>query len=399
MGTRLSKLVVVLASLALVAAACGGGGTTGGGGASTDVVSKIGKTEGELNLIAWIGYTEDGSNDPEFDWVTPFEKKTGCKLNVKYGDTSDDMVTLMRQGGGSQYDGVSASGDATNRLIAGGDVAPVDPKLFPDFQNMMKSLQSPPHNTVDGKHYGVPYLWGPNVLMYNTDEVQTPPDSWSVTWEKDSPYAGKITAYDSPIFIADAALYLKAHNPELNITDPYELTQEQLDAAIDLLTQQSDMVGKYWAAAVDEIDGFSQGDLVVGTAWPYQLNTLQADNQPVDAVIPQEGATGWADTWMMSANAAHPNCMLEWMKWTTTPQVQAEAGTYFGATPSNTKSCPILSKAVGKAADTVYHCGQEQFLESIAFWKTPLAGCGDDRGQTCTDYSEWTTRWQEVRGG
>jgi putative spermidine/putrescine transport system substrate-binding protein len=393
------KPAAILASLVLAVAACGGGGTTSGAPSGTDVISKIGKTEGELNLIAWIGYTEDGSNDPQFDWVTPFEKKTGCKVNVKYGDTSDDMVTLMRQGGGSQYDGVSASGDATNRLIAGGDVAAVDPKLFPDYRNMMKSLQSPPHNTVGGKHFGVPYLWGPNVLMYNTDVVKSKPDSWDITWEADSPYAGKVTAYDSPIFIADAALYLKEHQPDLKITDPYELTQEQLDAAIDLLTQQSEMVGKYWAAAVDEIDGFSQGDLVVGTAWPYQVNTLQADDQPVDAVIPKEGATGWADTWMMSANAAHPNCMLEWMKWTTTPQVQAEAGTYFGATPSNTKSCPILSKAVGMAADKVYHCGQEQFLESIAFWKTPLADCGDDRGQSCTDYSEWTIRWQEVRGG
>jgi putative spermidine/putrescine transport system substrate-binding protein len=193
-------------------------------------------------------------------------------------------------------------------------------------------------------------------------------------------------------------MYLKAHNPDLGITDPYELTSEQLDAAIELLRQQSEIIGKYWALYSDEIDGFASGDLVVGTAWPYQVNTLQADKEPVDAVFPQEGMTGWADTWMMSSNAPHPNCMYEWMKWTMTPKVQSEAATWFGATPSLETACGSLKKAIGKPADTVYHCGDEEFLSDIYLWKTPLPDCGDDRGNVCADYSEWTTRWQEVRG-
>jgi putative spermidine/putrescine transport system substrate-binding protein len=396
------KLYAAGLALLLVAAACGGDGDEGGeqaGGGGPEIATEIGEPEGELNLIAWSGYAESGENDPKVDWVTPFEKKTGCQVNVKYGDTSDEMVTLMRQGGGTVYDGVSASGDASNRLIAGGDVAAINIDLIPGFDDVMESLQSPGHNTVDGVHYGVPYLWGPNVLLYNTDVVTEDPTSWAPTWDSDSPYAGKVTAYDSPIFIADAALYLRAHQPDLDITDPYELTSEQLDAAVQLLEQQSDIVGKYWALFSDEIDAFKSGDIAIGTAWPYQVNVLKSEGEPVEAVIPEEGATGWADTWMMSSNAQHPNCMYEWMKWTMTPEVQAEAAAWFGATPSLVSACGPLKKAIGKAAEIDYHCGDDTFLQDIELWKTPIPDCGDERGNACTDYSEWTQRWQQVRGG
>lgn len=394
------RLGAVLMVVFLIAAACGNDDKKGSGDSDSgfELPTKIGEGEGELDLIAWSGYVEDGSNDPNYDWVTPFEDETGCKINVKYGDTSDEMVTLMRQGGGAVYDGVSASGDASNRLIAGGDVAEVNIDLFPGYADVMGSLQEPPHNTVDGKHYGVPYLWGPNVLMYNTDVVTETPTSWDITWEADSPYAGQITAYDSPIFIADAALYLKAHNPDLGITDPYELTTEQLDAAVELLKQQSSMVGRYWAAYSDEIDGFASGDLAVGTAWPYQVNVLQSDKLPVEAVIPEEGATGWADTWMMSSNAPHPNCMYLWMEYTMRPEVQEKAAEWFGGTPSSTAACPALKEAIGESAETVYHCGDDGFLDQISLWKTPLPDCGDDRGEECMDYSIWTQKWTEIRG-
>src|SRR4029450_5609197 len=120
---------------------------------------------------------------------------------------SDERVNPMRQQGGSLYDGVSASGDASNRLIANGDVAAIDVESFPDYANVIASLTAPPHNTVDGVHYGVPYMWGPNLLMYNTDVVDPAPTSWDVTFEADSPYAGKITGDHSPIFLAAGAAY------------------------------------------------------------------------------------------------------------------------------------------------------------------------------------------------
>jgi putative spermidine/putrescine transport system substrate-binding protein len=410
--TRISRWLATLAVLALAAAACSsdsgaGTGSTDGGSQvpAVDVVSEIGTPEGELNLVAWNGYTEDGTNYSSYDWVSPFEDQTGCKVNVKYADTSDEMVSLMRQGG--TWDGVSASGDATNRLIAGGNVSAIDPSLFPDFANVIGPLNpdggtNNSHYVVDGYVYGVPWMYGPNFLMYNTDVVKPAPTSWDIVFDPDSPYAGKITAYDSPIYIADAAVYLKAHNPDLGIDDPYELTPEQLDAAVELLKGQSANVSKYWALYTDEIDGFVDGSMVAGTAWPINLTYAKAD-APVAAKIPDEGVTGWADTWMLNSKAQHPNCMLEWMKYSMQPEVQATTGIFYGAAGSNVKSCDIIAKTLGKDGkeliDTVEYgfCGNEDFLNSIYLWKTPQETDATGTGGF-TDYSVWSQKWTEIRG-
>jgi putative spermidine/putrescine transport system substrate-binding protein len=414
---RRPRWLAVVAVLGIVAAACGDDDGGGGGDGAIEpavVYDEIGEGEGQLELIAWHGYTEDGTTEggEDFDWITPFEDETGCQVNVAYADTSDEMVTLMRQGGGSVYDGVSASGDATNRLIAGQDVGAVDPALFPEFENVIAPLNpdggtNTDHYIVDGNVYGTPYMYGPNFLMYNTEEVSPAPTSWDVTFEADSPYAGSVTAYDSPIFIADAAMYLMAHEPDLGITDPYELTQEQFDAAVELLKQQSGLVSRYWALYTDEIDGFVDGSMVVGTAWPINLSLAEAD-VPVDAVVPEEGATGWADTWMISANAPNPNCMLMWMDWTIQPEVQAEVAVWYGAAGSNVNSCDatrdllveFYGEGADEAVDTVRYgnCGDAEFLDSLFLWKTPLPDCGDERGDACLDYSEWTQAWTEIRG-
>jgi putative spermidine/putrescine transport system substrate-binding protein len=405
-----SRWLVVGAALALVAAACGEDTPSGSGGDEVKTFDTIGEGEGSLKLIAWAGYTEDGTTEgyEEYDWVTPFEDKTGCQVDVTYADSSDQMVQLMRQGGGSEYDGVSASGDATNRLIAGGDVGAVDPSLFPEMKNVIAPLNpdggtNTSHYIVDGHVYGTPYMYGPNFLMYNTKVVKPAPTSWDITFEANSPYAGKITAYDSPIFIADAAVYLKTHQPDLNITDPYELTQEQFDAAVDLLKQQSDLISGYWVAYTDEIDGFVDGSMVAGTAWPINLTYTKADANTA-AVVPDEGVTGWADTWMISANAPHPNCMLKWMDWTLQPDVQAEVGIFYGAAGSNTASCQAIADGLGKGGEDLVNtleysfCGNADFLDKIYLWKTPQVSCGDDRGNTCVDYSQWTQAWTEIRG-
>jgi putative spermidine/putrescine transport system substrate-binding protein len=369
-------------------------------------LSKVGGPgEGALNIIIWAGYAEDGSANKEYNWVKPFEAETGCIVQSKIGNTSDEMVTLLRQGGGSVYDGVSASGDATNRLIANGDVAPIDPTTIPGFGDIAPFLQNAPHYVVNGVHYGVPHGWGGNSLMYRTDVVTPAPTSWNVVFDPTAsqPYQGKITAYDSPIYIADAALYLKTHSPELGITDPYELTQPQFDAAVALLKAQRPWVAKYWALFSDEIDNFKTGATVVGTTWPYQVNDLKfVEKIKVASVVPSEGMTGWADTWMMSAKAPHPNCMLKWMAWMITPEVQAQVAENFGEAPANPKACKYLDVGYGPYAlknfCTLYSVNDPAYYSKIAFWKTPLADCGDARGQTCIDYSAWSQKWTEIKG-
>ena len=416
---KVSRWLVVTATLMLVAAACGDDTTPSGGDGGTIEPAKtydsIGDGEGELHLIAWNGYTEFGDYDPAYDWVTPFEKESGCETSdfIKYADTSDEMVSLMRQGGGTVYDGVSASGNASNKLIAGHDVGAVDTSLFPDFANVIGPLNpdggtSTSHYIVDDHVYGTPWMYGPNFLMYNTDKVKPAPTSWDITFEptldgQPNPYSGSITGYDDPIFIADAALYLKTHNPDLGITDPYELTQEQFDASIALLKAQQPMITKYWSLYTDEIDGFNDGSMLVGTAWPVNL-TYTKDDAPAAAAIPSEGVTGWADTWMISANAPHPNCMLKWMQWSMKPDIQAQVGIFYGAAGSNTKSCDLIADGLGEGGtdlvNTVEYsfCGNEEFLNSLYLWKTPEANCHDDRGNVCVDYSQWLTSWTEVKG-
>src|SRR4051794_37105564 len=301
MGARTALALVTIA--ATVAAGCGssddnksssGSGGGGGGSSASTLPQKIGAGEGKLNLVAWEGYTQP-------QWVKPFQKATGCQVHSKFAGSSDEMVTLMRQGGGSQYDMVSASGDAALRLIYGKDVQPVNVKLIPDWKNFSPQLKSPAHNTIKGVHYGVSPQWRRNTLLYNTKLVKPAPKSWSVIYSPK--FKGKVTVPDNPIQIADAALYLSKSKSSLGITDPYELDQTQFDGAVNLLKQQKPLIKKYWALASDEIDLFKSHDAVVGASWPYQTNTLIADKAPVADTIPREGATGWADTWMMSAHA------------------------------------------------------------------------------------------------
>jgi putative spermidine/putrescine transport system substrate-binding protein len=377
---------LALCVAALVVAACGSSGSSSTS-SSGSLPASIGKGEGKLNMIAWEGYAQP-------QWVKPFEAQTGCQVNAKYAGSSDEMVALMRQGGGTQYDLVSASGDASLRLIRGGDVQPVNTKLIPDFKDIIPQLQSPSHNTVDGKHYGISLQWGPNVLLYNTSKVAKP-SSWESIYNPK--YRGQITVPDNPIQIADAALYLSKHQPGLGIKDPYELTSAQLDAAANLLKQQRPLIKKYWALASDEIDVFKNGDAVIGAAWPYQTITLQGDKTPVADTIPSEGATGWADTWMLSSHAQHPNCAYQWIKWVTTPKVQAQQALYFGETPANTKACSFMDQ-IQKGSCAQYHANAPaSYFNSIRFWKTPTADCGNGNND-CMDYTAWQQKWTEIKG-
>jgi putative spermidine/putrescine transport system substrate-binding protein len=374
--------IAALAALAVALAA------PAAGVAKTDGAAAGAKGEGQLTMIAWEGYAAD-------QWVKPFQTSTGCTVKRTYAGSSDQMVTLMRKGGGGQYDLVSASGDASLRLIYGKDVATVDPAQVPDFKNFYTAFQSPPNNTIGGKHYGISLQWGPNTLLYNTQKVKPAPKSWAALY--DSKYKGKVTVPDNPIQIADAALYLMKTQPALGITDPYELNQKQMDAAIGLLKKQRPLVKKYWALASDEISLFKNGDVVIGASWPYQTNTLLAAKAPVRDLIPREGATGWLDTWMLSAKAKHPICAMQWMAWVSTPKVQAQQAIAFGETPVNKLACAQMNK-LSKGSCAQYHANApESYFKTIKFWKTPVADCGNGK-KDCMDYTKWQQAWTQIKG-
>ena len=365
------------------------------GAARADMLQAIGEPEGVVDIVAWPGYIERGETDPAYDWVTGYEEKTGCKVRVKTAGTSDEMVALMNEGG---FDLVTASGDASLRLIYGNRVQEVNIGLIESYNTIDPRLQDAPWHTVDGKHYGVPYQWGSNVLMYNTKTINPPPDSWSVVFEETTLSDGKsnkgrVQAFDGPIYIADAGLYLMSHNPDLGIKDPYELNEAQFAAALDLLRQQRKLVNRYWHDPFIQIDDFTNEGVVASSAWPFQVNLLKSKEQPIASVVPKEGATGWADTTMMHSTAPHPNCAYLWMEWSVNPKLQGDLAAWFGSVPVVPAACQG-NELLGDDGCKIN--GMDEF-DRIHFWRTPRAEC-PTQGE-CVPYYRWVTSYIAVLGG
>jgi putative spermidine/putrescine transport system substrate-binding protein len=395
----MKRFIALTAVMLLLATACGGDDDGGDGAApeSGAPLTEIGEGEGEVNIIAWAGYIESGETDPAYDWVTGFTEETGCKVNVKTAATSDEMVTLMQEG--SDYDLVTASGDASLRLIAGGTVQEVNTDLIENWDTVDPRLQDAEWHTVDGKHYGTPYDWGSNVLMYNTEAFKgKAPDSWDVVFEEQTlpdgeTNKGRVQAYDGAIYIADAALYLMETQPELGIEDPYELNRDQFDAAIELLRQQRELVGRYWHDAFIQIDDFTNEGVVASGSWPFQVNLLKFDKQPIESTIPKEGATGWADTTMMHSDAPNPNCAYMWMNHSLDPKVQGDLAAWFGSVPAVLEACEGNKLLTDEGCTTN---GLDNF-DQISFWKTPESEC--ETQDECVPYHEWVSAYVGVIGG
>ena len=392
-GRPMRTAWLIAAGLIAMLFATGCGSSSSSSSRNTDMAQSVGKGEGELNLIAWAGYVSN-------PWKSDFEKATGCQVNVKVAGTSDQMVQLMRQGG---YDGVSASGNASARLVDAGDVSPVNVNLVPNYQSIYPDLKDQPYNTFDGTHYGIPHGRGANLLMWNKNDVKPPPSSWEVTLDPKvaAKRSGHISQYDDPMSIAEGALYLMNHEPKLGIEDPYELNEEQFDAAVELMKEQKPNVGEYWSSAEQQIEGFANGSNQVGTTWQYQYFALKGENEPVEAspasqgFLPKEGATGWSDTWMISSHAKHPNCMYMWMNYIISPKANAQVAEYFGEAPAQEKAC---EETENPKFCSEYHAEEPAFWKRVYYWRTPLAECSEGGETDCMDYNDWVRAWTEIKG-
>ncbi|WP_429136213.1 ABC transporter substrate-binding protein [Aeromonas veronii] len=364
-------------------------------GQTQATLTELGKGEGQLNIVAWAGYVERGETDKNYDWVTGFEKETGCKVSVKTAATSDEMVALMNEGG---FDLVTASGDASLRLIAGGKVQALNLALIPSYSKIDPRLQNAPWHTVDGKHYGVPYQWGGNILMYNTKVFPKAPDSWNVVFEEQTLADGKsnkgrVQAFDGPIHIADAALYLMTHQPALGIKDPYELNEDQYKASLDLLRKQRQLVGRYWHDAFVQIDDFKNEGVVASGSWPFQANALIADKQPIATTVPKEGVTGWADTSMVHSDAKNLTCAYKWLEHSLSNKLQGDLAAWFGSVPVVPAACE------GNALLGPTGCktnGIDNF-DRVRFWRTPVSQCKSQG--TCVPYYRWVSDYIAILGG
>ncbi|HEV2089266.1 MAG TPA: extracellular solute-binding protein [Cryptosporangiaceae bacterium] len=352
----------------------------------------LGPGEGTLNLLAPPGHVETGRTDRKVDWVTAFTRATGCKVSLTLTESPEETLKLFGTGA---YDGVAATGDVALRLVGDGRVAPLNTALVPHYAGVVPGLRSPPWSSVGGRSYGVPHGRSATLLMWRTDKVKPAPTSWNAVYRLGSPYAGRIGVHDSPMTIADAAVYLKATAPEVGIEDPYALTPAQLAAAVSLLKMQRGMVGSYWRDYTQQLPAFAGGSTVIGSATQATVELLRAGKTPVAATLPAEGTTGTSTTWMLATKAKHPVCMYRWMDHILGPAVNARAAEWLGIAPATAAAC---RKTVDPRWCATTHATDEPYWAKVAIWRTPLSDCLRPGAPAtgCTDYAAWRTAWRQV---
>jgi putative spermidine/putrescine transport system substrate-binding protein len=346
----------------------------------------VARPEGALAIVAWHGLLES-------EWVKPFEKTTGCKVQATYVGSSNQLVNDLRTG---KYDVGAASADVGRALIGEKAVVPVDLKRVPATRTFLPVFRAPEATTVHGTTYGVAIHWAPDILLYNTKQVKPAPVSWRSIYS--GSFRGKVTIPNDPMQLADAALYLKATQPKLGIRDPFELTRQQFNAAVVLLRHQRPLVASYWDYPADEVQAFRDGHAVVGAAWPWQAATLAAAKVPVAQAAPREGITGWIDSWMLAAKAKHRGCAFRWFQYASTPTVQAQIATAYGAAPVSAAACALMERAKKGSCSELRGNATPFFLRKVHFWKTPLADCGTGRAKTCVGYTDWQRAWVRIQG-
>jgi putative spermidine/putrescine transport system substrate-binding protein len=363
----------LLVGLALLAAGCGASTT------ARTHQSGSPAAEGRLDLVAFPGYAEAGGDDPRVNWVTPFVRRTGCKVHVRTVRSSTELLEAVADG---NHDGVAAFGDVTQVLTGGGEVVPLDLARIPNYRGVYPALKRLSQNTVDGSVVGVPHGRGPDVLVWRTDRVRPAPTGWDDLFSMR--HAGLLGVYDAPITLANAALHLGYRNP-------YELDAAQFRAAVRLAAEQKANVGLYWQDLTGALAHYTGGDALVGEATPRLAALLRADDVPVRAVAPA-GGTARSASWMLLAGARHPRCMYRWLDYILSPKANAASARYLGEAPATPAACAFMDC-------NAVHAGDEAWWSRLSFWRTPQHDCGDARGETCADWFEWSDAWAEIRSG
>ncbi|WP_433253648.1 extracellular solute-binding protein [Streptosporangium sp. CA-135522] len=360
--------------------------STGATGAVQPVASptptpsaSIGKGEGTLQVLTFQDHVEYGGTDSRFNWVTPFEEKTGCRVvKLDRVATSEEMAAKLAK---NSYDVISPAPDLAGRLMAKGEVAPVDTALIEDYKHIPKRLRELPAVRRDGKVYGVPYLWGVNQVIYELGRPQGPEALYTTT-----PVAIK----DDPLGIADAALALRRTAPELGVENPFQLTPVQLDAAMKLLAERDGPERIYWKDSVDVIRALAAGSVRLAQALPYHRDLFQRAGRRVKA-LERAPMTGWVDSWMLAAKPASPNCAYRWLNWTASPDVQRRAAAWTGLAPANPQACDGRARHMCE----IYHVRDDDWIRRVLFAVRPTGDCGGQGGK-CTDYTDWERRWKNL---
>jgi spermidine/putrescine-binding protein len=319
------------------------------------LLAACGKKEETLSLLVWEGYA-----DPSF--VHAFEESHHCKVVASYMGSSDELVAKLRGGSASNYDVISPSSDVATSIVRANLAAPLNLSKLPSYSQLSSKLRESPLVKLNGQTYGVPFMWGPNPLLYDTTVFAQPPDSWNVFW--DPKFKAKVSVWDELTTMYMAAQILGYDKP-----DPghlYNLSDAELEAVKKKLLDLKPNIRKMWATGGELTNLFQNHEVVLAIGWPLMTNQLRKLNFPIGETIPRENTTGWIDHLVITAASSHKelaHAFLEYMIETQTQKLVTDVTHY---TPVNPGAGQFLNADEKKG---LHLDDPDAYMQRIYFWQ------------------------------
>jgi spermidine/putrescine-binding protein len=314
-----------------------------------------GKKTPTLNLLVWEGYA-----DPSF--IQTFEQQYHCKVSASYMGSSDELVAKLRGGSAGNYDMISPSSDVATSLASAGLAEPLDFSKVPSYGQLSPQLTSLPLVRVNGQTYGVPFMWGPNPLIYDTTVFSQSPDSWAVLW--DAKYRGKISAWDDLSTVYMAAQVLGYDKPDPS--QLYNLSDQQLDAVKQKLLELKPNIRKMWSTGGELTNLFQNHEIVAAMGWPLMTNQLRKINFPIGETIPKENTTGWIDHLMITSASENKDLAYKFLEFMIEAQTQKQVTDVTGYTPANPQAARSMTPEEIK---NLHLDDVDNYQKRIYFWQ------------------------------
>lgn len=322
---------------------------------ATLILGSCQKREESLSLLVWEGYA-----DPSF--VRAFEEAHHCKVNASYMGSSDDLVAKLRGGSASTYDVISPSSDVAASIARTGLAEPLDLTRLPSYPQLSPRLRDLPLGKADGQTFGVPFMWGPNPLLYDSTVFAQAPDSWGIFW--DSKYQGKISVWDDLSTLYMAAQMLGYDKP--GPSQLYNLSDEQLAAVKQKLLALKPNVRKIWSTGGELTNLFENHEIVAAMGWPLMTNQLRQANFPIGETIPQENTTGWIDHLMITKASAHKELAYAFLEYMVQAKTQKQITDVTHYTPANPAAAQLMTGAEKKG---LHLDDPDAYMQHIYFWQ------------------------------
>src|SRR5258708_958505 len=308
-----------------------------------------------LSLLVWEGYA-----DPSF--VHGFEISHHCKVVASYMGSSDELVAKLRGGSASNYDVISPSSDVAASIVKAGLATALDLSKLPAYSQLSAKLRNSSLVKADGQVYGVPFMWGPNPLLYNATVFSQPPDSWAVLW--DPKFRGKVSLWDELSSIYMAAQILGYDKPDPN--QLYNLSDAQLEAARKKLLELKPNIRKYWTTGGELTNLFQNHEVIAAMGWPLTTNELRKLNFPITETIPKENTTGWIDHLMITAASPRKELAHQFLSYMIESQTQKLVTDVTHYTPANPGTSQLLSADERKS---LHLDDPDEYMKRIYFWQ------------------------------